>query len=643
MNAPGLKIRMFRAARLLVVGFVLMRATTGAAETEAYFGPSALAVSKDGKSLYVTGADARQVVCVELTAGKITRRFHVPAEPTGLTLSPDGTRLVVTCAASKSTVLVIELPSWQIVATIRCGHTAVGPAITPDGKRLYVCNRFDNDVSVIDLAIGKELARAPATREPIAAAVTPDGNALFVANHLPNDRADAFPFAAAVTVIATATNRATSFLLPHGSHSARGVCISPDGKHAFVTHLLSNFELVPSQVDMGWMSSNVVSVIDVEQQKVLKTVGLDDSYKGAGNPWGVACTGDGKSVCVGQAGTHELSVVSTAAMLGTLVEIFTSPAVGAVQENASRGSSLWRINLPGKGPRAVAIIGAKVYVAEYFTDTVAVVDLERAAVEGVPATSHIKSPLPEGEGSGSKARATSNADTAPTVIRLGPKPQWSDRRWGELLFNDATICYQNWQSCASCHPDGRTDALNWDLTNDGIGNPKNTKSMVLAHQTPPAMGEGVRPSAEAAVRAGMENILFTERPDEELSAIDEYLRSLRPVPSPHLLDGRLSPSAERGKTLFESDRIGCHKCHPAPLYTDLGMHNVATRGAMDFADRFDTPTLVEVWRTAPYLHDGRYATVKELIAVGKHGRSIGRVEELSEQEMHDLVEFVLSL
>ena len=46
----------------------------------------------------------------------------------------------------------------------------------------------------------------------------------------------------------------------------------------------------------------------------------------------------------------------------------------------SLGASLWRrIKLPGKGPRGLAVAGSKVYVAEYFSDTVAVVDLAAAA------------------------------------------------------------------------------------------------------------------------------------------------------------------------------------------------------------------------------------------------------------------------
>ena len=65
--------------------------------------------------------------------------------------------------------------------------------------------------------------------------------------------------------------------------------------------------------------------------------------------------------------------------------------------------------------------------------------------------------------------------------------------------------------------------------------------------------------------------------------------------------------------MFFSPRVGCARCHPAPLYTDLKAHDVGTRGPREYDERFDTPTLVEVWRTAPYTHNGRYTTVKDLI------------------------------
>ena len=599
-----------------VCGAITPAAVTASPST-AYLGPSALTVSEDGRNLYVANADARQLAWIELPGGEVIRRLELPAEPTGLVLSPDGRELIVTCAAPKSTIVVIDVVSGTVTAKIPAGHTSMSPVITPDGKRLYVCNRFDNDVSVINLAGRKQTSRVPAVREPIAAAVTPDGRAVFVANHLPDTRNDVFfmgPVSPYVTVIDTQTHKTKPIELPVGSNGLRDLCISPCGKYAYVTHVLGNFERIPSQVEYGWANMNVISVIDARRKKYLKTVGLDELLLGAGNPWGIACTADGGSVCISHAGTHELSVVDASRLAEELPQMYISPLVSTMVGDATAGPGPWRrIKLPGKGPRGLAVAGSKVYVAEYFSDALAVVDLEADAAAGI------------------------------RTVALGPRPELTARRRGELLFNDATICYQQWQSCASCHPDARADGLKWDLLNDGHNNAKNTKSMLLAHATPPTMSEGVRPSGEAAVRAGIQHILFADRPEEEAAAIDKYLRSLRPVPSPYLVDGRLSPAAERGKLLFESKRVGCSRCHPAALYSDLMMHDVGTRSPFGYTDRFDTPTLVEVWRTAPYLHNGRYVTIKELIAEAKHGNSRGCIDELSEQQIDDLVEFVLSL
>ena len=273
-----------------------------------------------------------------------------------------------------------------------------------------------------------------------------------------------------------------------------------------------------------------------------------------------------------------------------------------------------RVPLGGIGPRGVAAIGSRVFAAEYFSDALAEVDLEAPPSQ------------PAGQ------------------IALGPRPQWTEQRRGESLFFDATICFQHWQSCGSCHPDARADGLNWDLMNDGLGNPKNTRSMLHSHHRGPAMALGVRPSAEAAVRAGITHILFSVRPEEDAKAIDVYLKSLEPTPSPRLVNGKLSPAAERGKKLFSNDTVGCAMCHSGPYYTDGRTHNIHSRGKYDKpGDTFSTPPLTEVWRTAPYMHDGHYLTIKELLIEGKHGVRGVKKAKLSEKDLEDLAEFVESL
>ena len=272
-----------------------------------------------------------------------------------------------------------------------------------------------------------------------------------------------------------------------------------------------------------------------------------------------------------------------------------------------------RIKLDGKGPRGLAIVGNRAIIAEFFSDNLAIVDL------------------------------TAGGRYDESHIALGPKPVLNQVRQGQLFFSDAGLCFQQWQSCTSCHPDARVDGLNWDLLNDGLGNPKNVKSMFKSHETGPAMSTGIRKDAEMAVRAGITHIQFAVRPDEDAQAIDAYLKSLTEVPSPFLVDGKLSEAAERGKTLFESKKAGCSECHPAPLFTDMKMHNVQSKGKYDRREDFDTPTLLECWRTAPYMHDGHYVTIKELLVEGLHGQVMAPIDELSNQEVNDLVEYVKSL
>jgi YVTN family beta-propeller protein len=621
----------------LLTVFAAIASSAGAA---GYLGPSAMVASSDGKTLYIAQADAKQIAVFDVAGRKVARTVAVPAEPTALALSADGAKLYVTCAAPKSTVCVIDTASGNVSASIPAGHSAHGVAVTPDGKRLYVCNRFDNCVSVIDLETKREITRVPATREPCGAVVTPDGKSVFVINLVPLDRSDSYDVAANVTVIDTASNQPANVRLLNGSSSVRGVCVSPDGKYVYVVHILSRYQMPTTQLERGWMNTNALSIIDAAGKKLINTVLLDDVDLGAANPWGVTTSADGKTIFVSHAGTHELSVIDAPGVMEKLAKIEAAANATATAEKEKKQPSAniyansasptpadvpndlsflvmlrRRIKLDGNGPRGVAAIGTNVYLAEYFSDTLAVVDLESKAIK----------PLVQ--------------------VALGPKPELSEPRRGQMLFNDATICFQHWQSCESCHPDARVDGLNWDLMNDGLGNPKNSRTMLLVHEAGPVMSlPSVRENAEVATKAGITHILFAVRPDDEPKAMEAYFKSLTATPSPYLVEGKLSPAAERGKKLFFDAKVGCSNCHPEPVYTDKKSHDVGSVGKYDKpADRFNTARLVECWRTAPYMHDGQYLTVKELLTKGKHGSKGGDTSGLSEKDLEDLAEFVNSL
>jgi DNA-binding beta-propeller fold protein YncE/mono/diheme cytochrome c family protein len=632
---PDAMTRLFETTDALRFMLAMSLASAGlsAALAEAHSGsarlsPVALAATQDGR-LFVACATAERVLCFDASSRKVTGSISVPAPPSGLALSPDDTRLYVTCAAPRSSICIVDTGTLKVIGSLSAGHTAMSSVVSPNGKTLYVCNRFDNNVSEFDLTSSTEETRMVGGREPVSTALARDGRLLLVADLLPEGRTDVPYVAAVVRALEVDTGEVVKeFHLPNGSTSLEAVSVSPDGKYAVVTHLIAQFNKTPIHLYARWMNGNALTVLDLARMQVLGTVLLDDRGRGAANPRGVAWSPDGKILLVTHAGTDEISLIDFPSLVKKMLTMPAPVDLGNRAIVASLPSEVistanyipffpsirWRISLPqgDLGPRSAVILGDTAYVANYFSDTLTVIDLREPS-------------------------------TRIASVALGPKPNMDLRRTGELYFHDARICFEGWQSCASCHPgDARSDGLNWDLLNDGTGNPKNTRSLLLAFETPPAMSLGVRPNAAAAVRAGIRHILFSHQPDGVADAIDAYLKSLKPVPSPYLVDGKLTDAARRGKRVFAL--AGCAGCHTPPLFTDLRPHDVGTQGAFDKpTDRFYTPGLVECWRTAPYLHDGSAATIGEVITLRNQHDRHGATSKLSASRIEDLVRYVLSL
>ncbi|MCZ7640996.1 MAG: hypothetical protein M5U12_36045 [Verrucomicrobia bacterium] len=55
------------------------------------------------------------------------------------------------------------------------------------------------------------------------------------------------------------------------------------------------------------------------------------------------------------------------------------------------------------------------------------------------------------------------------------------------------------------------------------------------------------------------------------------------------------------------------------------------------------PTLIELWRTAPYLHDGSAATLREILTSRNVADQHGKTSHLNDDQIRDLVEYLLSL
>jgi len=523
--------------------------------------------------------------------------WTVADAPTGITAA-DGALYVTSDGIEGGVEMIIpsRLGRRKFIPT---GRGACAPLAA--GGKIYICNRFSCTVSEIDIDSGKITREVKTVREPVASAISPDGSLLYVNNFLPEGAADGKVKGACVSVISTETFTVMENIeLPSGSNALQGITLAPDGSHMVVTHNLARYQIPTTQLQQGWINTSAISIIDIASNTCKGTVLLDEIDHAACGAWGVASSG--KNLVVSHSGTHELSVIDWMELMDRIRAYSDKDFIS--NDLRILTSCRKRVAVKGNGPRELLVIGDKVYVNTYFSDILNILDLSKNSL---------------------------------SCMNLNPSRAETPAERGEKYFNDASLCFQGWQSCNSCHPGGaRADAIDWDNLNDGIGNAKQTKSLLFSMQTPPSMISGIRSDAKASVRAGFIHIQMHNPSEEVVNGVSEYLEKLQPVSSPLLKKGRLTSKARKGGKVF--NEYGCSECHNGPFYTDGKKHIIGRD--VEFEGGWDTPTLREVWRTAPYLFDGRAATMEEVFTVHKHGLE---GKDISAEEISQLVEYVNSL
>ena len=536
-------------------------------------------VVTDGDNIFVSDETGRKIFRLSLK-GEIEATYVSTVAVNAI--ASDGSYIYVMTGSLDGAVVKLS-KNFDIISATKVGHTPCDMAFAND--KAYVVNRFSGDVSVISLKDMTVISTIKVDgREPICAVAV--GNDIYVACHLPDESTKESVMSANLNVISASSDKLTKTLpLVNGSSGVKDICVSPDAKTVYISHIVGRYAYPTTQLDRAWINSNCVSVVDTKSQTVTCSVLLDEVDKGAANPWGVTVSADGKYLCVALSGLDEVMLVDRTKMHSRISDVVNKRSSALVNSadvivdylpflNTCRE----RINV-GKGVRTIAEKDGILYCGLYFDGRVDAINL---------------------------------SDKKVTNLAFTNQPEANEVRKGHILWSDATLCYQGWQSCNSCHPDAVVDGFNWDNLNDGLGGGgKNTKSMLYSHRTPPVMSTGIRANAEIAVGAGMKFIQFNTLDEESLMYIDEYLKALSPIPSPYLnKDGTLTESAKSGKTLFEQN---CASCHPAPLYTDNNLYDVGTRHFSGDSGKYDVPTLNEVWRTAPYMHDGSMNTIEEVV------------------------------
>ena len=237
----------------------------------------------------------------------------------------------------------------------------------------------------------------------------------------------------------------------------------------------------------------------------------------------------------------------------------------------------------------------------------------------------------------------------PAPLRLAPTTKVSpELAAGRILFHksDDTRISQDGRACASCHPDGRDDALTWS-TPDGA-----RQTLMLAGRltsTEPFGWSGKNPSVREHVTHTLERLQGTglKADDAQLASLLAYIGSMR-GPSTDRPEGEGAALVARGKELFFAREQGCASCHVGGPGTDAARHDVRRRApgvtasrAPGESDVIDTPSLRFVGGTAPYFHDGRFQTLEDLLASSDH--AMGRTLQLGRRDRQALALYMETL
>lgn len=156
-------------------------------------------------------------------------------------------------------------------------------------------------------------------------------------------------------------------------------------------------------------------------------------------------------------------------------------------------------------------------------------------------------------------------------------------------------------ACASCHPEGRDDGLSWSTPEGQRRTP-----MLAGRMEPPLGWLGTSEDLEGHLDAEFLRLHGQGLRSVQREALLAYLTGLRPPPE-RKTDAAL---AEKGKALFSSK--GCATCHPGGG-TDGKTHDVGSKRGVDKKAAFDTPSLRHLAGRAPYFHDGRFKSVREVL------------------------------
>jgi YVTN family beta-propeller protein len=569
---------------------------------------SLLSLSPDGRILLAANADNDSVSVLDTSNRRLLREIAVGKRPESVAIVAAGPLAVVT-AYKEDQLVLIDFEKGQVVARIDTPDEPYGVVVNDSGTRAYVTHEYPGVVSEIDLPSRRVLRQIPVGPFLRGIALDAAQKRLYVTEF----------FTGILHAVSLDSGTVVdSWAGSPSDNLARHVALHPSRPAAYVSHIRSRTEVAHGEGSIF----PYLAVIDLRPGEARRRRAIaTDTYNGVlvvSNPWEAAISPDAKRIYTINSGTNDMNV---------------SNLLDDGYREIQRVGSLVRL---GSNPRAVVVSPDSRTVYIYNVLDFAIQVFDAVALR-----------------------------TAGTIKTCDPPYSVSHQR-GKILFNAAVqpMSGRRWISCSSCHPDGQHDARTWQNP-EGLRNTTGfmamkytfplhwsadrdeTQDFEITIRGPLMQGRGLAPGR---VHDGLKEPNAGLSAD--LDALAEYCDSFLPPLSPHASGGKLSPAAERGRLLFASDAVGCATCHRGPYYTDSSLtkpftlHDVGTCGddpSEKVGTKFDTPTLLGIYRTAPYLHDGKAKTLREVLVECNRKDQHGRTSQLKPAQIDDLVEFLKSL
>jgi YVTN family beta-propeller protein len=598
-----------------------------------------LALTANGETLLAVSPDSNSVTLIDTDSLSILAEIMVGEDPRAVTIKND--QAFITNHGS-DTISIIDLQTQSRSSDLLVGDRPAGIALSPDGRFLAIAEMGNDTVRFIRTETLDTLITYPVSDRPYGLSFTPDGKSLLVSHLLSGEITllTVQPFTSYLpnvfnylppSPLTTSNNPANTDQYQTFSSTpayfgisiptwenvapAPGVIVNASGTRAYLPQTMANGLGLNTQFDSTVFPKVSVINLETNSHQSSEHISLPETDRPVGLPWDAALTNNDLELWVVNAASNDISVVD--------ISTPTLPTRTA--------------NIPvGHNPRGIVISpdSNTAYINNSLAGTVSVIDTQTYTVTDEISTT--TNPLP------------------PLLLK------------GKRLFHSSAtpeLAQAAWISCNTCHIEGEHDGRTWLLQFFGEVPPgekpivkRNTTSLLGMIETYP-----LRWSAEWDESADSEFSIRFEQfgtglisgdihptlgtPNQgrssELDALAAFIDSLAVPEREHTL----TPAELRGKAIFESPASGCLTCHPPPLYTDLKQHDVGT-GAGEgewFGPVFDTPTLRFIYDSPPYLHDGRAATLSDVLTSSNPNDEHGVTSHLSIQQLDDLIAFLLTL